>query len=115
MATGYALPLPAPLEIHVPNAAENWKKFLSAWENYALATELNKKAIAVQVATLLTVIGEEATEVYSMFNDWGEGKAKKINPVLKKLRDYWEPGKNIPCERYKFNLRVQEAGETYNQ
>ena len=70
MASGYSLPPPAHLEIHYPNAAEKWKKFLLAWENYSLATELNKKNEPVQVATLLTVIGEEARDVYSTFNDW---------------------------------------------
>ena len=116
MASGFSLPPPAPLEIHDPNVAERWKKFLLAWENYALATELNKKGQPVQVATLLTVIGEEAREVYSTFNDWAEdGDDKKIKPVLKKFGDYCEPRKNIPFERYKFNRRVQEPGETYNQ
>ena len=70
MASGFSLPPPAPLEIHDPNVAERWKKFLLAWENYALATGLNKKGEPVQVDTLLTVIGEEAREVYSTFNDW---------------------------------------------
>lgn len=116
MATGYALPPPPTLEIHSPNAAEKWKKFLLAWENYALATELPKKAEGVQVATLLTVIGEEAREVYSTFNDWdAEGDEKKIKPVLKKFGEYCEPRKNIPFERFKFNRRVQEPGETYDQ
>ena len=73
MASGYALPPPAPLEIHDSNAAEKWKRFLLAWTNYALATELNKKSGAVQVATLLTVIGEDARELYSTFTlDEGE-------------------------------------------
>ena len=35
--------------------------------NYSLATELNKKDEAIQVATLLTVISEEAREVFSTF------------------------------------------------
>ena len=84
--------------------------------DYALATELNKKGEPVQVATLLTVIGEEAREVYSTFNDWAEdGDDKKIKPVLKKFGDYCEPRKNIPFERYEFNRRVQEPGETYDQ
>ena len=39
MATN-ALPVPPPLEIHDSNAADKWRKFLAAWENYALATEL---------------------------------------------------------------------------
>ena len=68
MASGFSLPPPAPLEIHDPNVAEKWKKFLLVWENYALATELNKKSEPVQVATLLTLIGEEAREVYAPFN-----------------------------------------------
>ena len=28
MASGFSLPPPAPLEIHDPNVAEKWKKFL---------------------------------------------------------------------------------------
>ena len=60
MATGYTLPPPPPLEIHDPQAAEKWKKLKLAWNNYALATGLSGKTEPVQVATLLTVIGEEA-------------------------------------------------------
>ena len=70
MATGYTLPPPAILEIHDPQASEKWKKFKRAQTNYALVTEFNKKQEAVQVATLLTVIREEACEVSSTFMDW---------------------------------------------
>ena len=116
MASGYSLPPPAPLEIHDHNAAEKWKKFRLAWENYALATELNKKTQPVQVATLMTVIGEDAREVCSTFTNWDEeGDDKKIAPVLKKLGEYCEARKNIPFERYRFNRCVQELGETYDE
>ena len=117
MASGSALlPPPSSLEIHDPNAADKWKKFLLAWKNYALATELTKKSEGVQVATLLTVIGEEAREVYSTFNDWNEeGDEQKIVPVLTKFGEYCQPRKNVPFERYKFNRRKQEPGETYDQ
>ena len=70
MASGYALPPPSPLDIHGAQAADNWKKFKRAWTNYALAMELNKKAETVQVATLLTVIGEDAREVFATFTNW---------------------------------------------
>ena len=66
-APQYTLPPPAPLDIHDTNAADKWKKFKRAWTNYSLATELNKKSEPIQVATLLTVIGEEAREVFSTF------------------------------------------------
>ena len=85
MATG-VLPVPAPFDIHDANAAEKWRKFENAWNNYSLATELDKKAQAVQVATLLTVVGEDAREVYSTFTDWAvEGDAQLIKAVTKRF------------------------------
>ena len=81
-----------------------------------MATELNKKPEAVQVAILLTVIGEEAREVFSTFTDWAnDGNDAKIEPVLAKFAQYCQPRINIPFERYHFNLRAQEPGETYDQ
>ena len=59
MAT-YHLPPPTPLEIHDAQASEKWKKFKASWTSYALALELDKKPQAVQVATLLTVVGKDA-------------------------------------------------------
>lgn len=41
-----------------------------AWDNYSLATELIKKKEDVHVATLLTIIGKDARDVYSTFTDW---------------------------------------------
>ena len=80
------------------------EKFKLAWTSYTLATELNKKLEKVQVATLLTVIGEEAREVFSTFTNWAEaGDAEKFEPVLEKFENYCQPHKNIPFERYCFN------------
>ena len=110
------LPVPMALDIHDVNAADKWRKFLNAWTNYALATELDTKPQPVQVATLLTVIGEDSREVYSTFKDWAaDGDARRIKPVLQRFAAYCEPRKNVPFERYKFNKRVQEAGEQYEQ
>ena len=111
-----ALPVPAPLEIHDSNAADKWRKFLAAWENYALATELGDKPQSVKVATLLTVIGEDGREVYSTLRDWAQdGDDRRIVPVLRKFAEYCQPRKNVPFERYKFNKRMQESGESYEQ
>ena len=116
MAASYSLPSPAILEIHDTQAAEKWTKFKRAWKNYALATEISKKSEDVQVATLLTVIGEEAREVYSTFTDWtNPGDDNKLGPVLDKFESYCQPRKNVPFERYRFNRRAQETGESYDQ
>ena len=93
MATGFTLlPPPAPpplLEIYDSNVAEKWKTFCLAWSNYALATELNKKSEPVQVATPLTIFGEDARDVYSTL-DWAHqaNKNKLIELVLQHFADY---------------------------
>jgi len=116
MAAGFSLPPPSALEIHDANVAEKWKKFHLAWDNYSLATELNKKHEKVQVATLLTIIGEEARDVHSTFTDWESEESKqKITPVLDKFAAYCQPRRNILFERYRFNKRAQEPGESYDQ
>ena len=122
MASGFSLLPPSALEIHDANVAEKWKKFRLACDNYSLATELNKKHEKVQVATLLIIIGEEARDVYSTSTDWESEDSKerkqKITRVLEKFAEYSaysQPRKNIPFERYRFNKRAQEPGESYYQ
>ena len=81
------LPPPAALEIHDAQAAEKWKRFKLAWSNYSLATALNEKNEAVQVATLLTVIGEEAREVFSTFSGWAiDGDESKTTFTRRRFR-----------------------------
>lgn len=87
MATGnYTLPPLAALEIFSEHPGERWRRFKWAWDSY---TRLNEKAKAVHVATLLTIIGKEACEVYSTFTGWAhEDDRTKIVLVLKKFRQY---------------------------
>lgn len=115
MATGFTLPSPPPLEIHDGNEAEKWKQFRLACSNYALATELKKKSEPIQVAILLTVIGEDARNNYSTFDWEDEANKNKIEPVSQHFADYYQPRKNIPFESYRFNKQSQEAGESYDQ
>ena len=115
MATGFTLPPPPALDIHNTNVSEKWKRFKLAWDSYSLATEINKKSEAIQVATLLTIIGEDARDVFSTFTWESAEEATKIKPVLEQFADYCEPRKNVPFERYRFNKRTQEAGESYDQ
>lgn len=60
----------------------------------------------------MTVIGEEAREVYLTFTLTQEEKAK-IKLVLKKFAEYCQPRKSVPFERYCCNLRMQRPDESY--
>ena len=67
------------------------------------------------MATLLTVVGEDAREVFATFMWENEGDNNKIESVLQKFANYCQPRKSVPFERYCFNCRVQEPGESYEQ
>ena len=109
------LPAPATLAIHDKEAAERWRVFKLAWESYSLARGVTNKDEDVQVATLLTVIGEDARTVYQTFHFDNAGDEKKIAPVLKKFEDYCQPRKHVPFARYLFHQRHQQVGESYEK
>ena len=69
------------------------------------------------VATLLTVIGEDGLEVYSTLRDLAQdGLDRQILPTLRKFAEYCQPRKTFGTfERYTFNKRTQESGESYEQ
>ena len=69
-AAGFSLPSPALYEIHDPNVAEKWKTNPTGVRELRTCNRVKYEGEPIQVATLLTVIGEEAKEVSSTFNDW---------------------------------------------
>jgi len=78
--------------------------------------EIEQKVETIQVASLLTVIGEDAREIFAIFTNWeNEDDNVKIEPVLQKFADYCQPQKSLLFERYCFNHHVQEPGESYKQ
>ena len=46
------------------NLTTNWKKFRRAWNNYAIVARLDKFMEAYKIALLLSIIGEDAVEVF---------------------------------------------------
>ena len=81
-----------------PRRQRNGRGSQRAWTNYTLAIGLTEKAENVQVATLLTVIGEEAREVFATFSWTERGDEAKINKVLQMFEKYCQPRLNVlPC------------------
>ena len=54
---------------------------------------MNKKAEEMQVAMLLTVIGEEAQEVFAIFTWKDDNNQNKMDIVLDKFGTYCQPWK----------------------
>ena len=110
MAQGF--PLPPPLSLSQPDSlAAPWKAWRRQWDNYMIATGLREKNEDVQVATLLTCLGSEALNVLDGLCP-NEDDQKKLSIVLAKFEEFCVGTKNETFERYKFNSRNQENGES---
>lgn len=59
----------------------------------------------------LTVVGDEAFDVYDTLVWQNEGDNKKIDKVIEKFDKFCEPKKNMSYERYVFFTRAQEKIE----
>ena len=115
MAERQFFPPPEPLQLSIGNSPQNWKQFKQKWRTYELATGVGKKDDAIRVATISTVIGDEALDVFNTFT-WDDDEDKvKIDKVLEQFEKFCEPRKNTIYERYLFFSRGQESGESINK
>ena len=91
MAMHLGLPPPEALDLSGGNISANWKKFKQKYANYEIATGISSKDSATRVATLLTVIGNDAIDVFNTLTWDEEGDDKKIEKVLLKFKEHCEP------------------------
>ena len=106
-----AIPPPGPLQL----TATGWQDFNFKWTNYELATGLADEADGKRVATLLSVVGDDAIRIYRTFQFADKGDATKLDKVLEKFSNYCTPCKNVVFDRYEFLSRKKEPGESAAQ
>ncbi|XP_076301590.1 uncharacterized protein LOC143220074 [Lasioglossum baleicum] len=101
---------PEPLQLE-GNLAENWRRFKRDFDLFMIATGRRAKAKAVQAATLLNLVGSEALEV---FETLGIPEEDKEDPekIIAAFQNYVEPQRNETYERFLFNSRNRQEGET---
>ena len=105
------VPFPSKLETK-GNLASNWKRFRRVWSNYEVASRLVKQPKEERTATLLTCIGADALEIVDGLNFANEDERKDVDVVLEKLEVFCVGKTNEISERYQFNERDQESGES---
>ena len=106
------IPLPAPLNLR-DNIAGEWRRFKNQWQNYEIATDLTEATEAKRAAIFLTCIGTEAYERFMSF-DLSPEDAKKVTTIIQAFDRYCEGEVNVTYERYTFNRRDQEPGESFD-
>ena len=107
----YTIPSLQPLELSQGNLAYNWTKFYQAYENFEIATGVNEKPDKTRVATLLSIIGQPAFDLYNTFEFDTPGDDRKFTPVIAKFKAFCAGRKNLNYERFKFGDRIQKEGE----
>lgn len=108
------LPVPEKLNIKTGNIRKNWQLFRQTWKNYETATKLSSNTNEQRIATLLTVIGQNALEVYNTFQ-FNEAEETTIDNVLDKFENYCVPQSNLTFERYKLFSRKQNSAESIDE
>jgi len=107
-----SLPLPKSLEMSSDNRGTSWDLFKQTWNNYELATGLVNKPEEQRVATLLSIIGNDALQVYNAFH-WSTNERQTIENILMKFEGYCKPKKNVTYERFLFMSRKQKPSEPF--
>ena len=104
------LPMPEELNFLTGDRSKNFDIFKQKWQFYEEASELNEESDKRRLATLLTVIGMPALEMYNTFT-WLASEQKTVENVLKKFKRFCKPKKNVTYERHVFLSRKQRSDE----
>ena len=91
---------------------EHWKQFKWDWTYYETASKINKEEGAVRVVHLLNVIGKDGQEMFDETFSLSDTDSADITKVLREFEARCTPVTNVIYERYIFNKRIQESGET---
>ena len=114
MALAQNIPFPAPLKVTAGSlTAAEWKRFSGQWHNYVIATDLERESKAKRAAILLSCIGADAYENFETLDFSAEDK-KDVDRVIQALGDHCVGETNVTYERYLFNQRVQDTGESFD-
>ena len=104
----------APQYLNVSDQASlavNWKQWRRQWKHFHISSRLREQPEEIQVATLLSSLGPEALNVLDGLCPNDEDQ-QCLTAILDKLEEFCVGETNETFERYKFNVRNQETGES---
>ena len=109
------LPVPGIVNFDAENVSTVFRDWKQQWIHYSRAVDLTSKSELVQVSTLLTCMGNEARRIFDTFEWENPEDQNNIEAVLQMFEKHIAPLANIPFERFSFNIRNQEPGESFEK
>ncbi|CAM1319294.1 Uncharacterised protein r2_g2747 [Pycnogonum litorale] len=106
--------IPPPSKMNIEgNLAVNWRRFIRQFNNYMIASRLNKEDDAeYKMAIFLATIGEDAHDLFDGLKFYNDEHKKDINKVIEKFHEFFIGETHEAYEAYKFHSRKQECEET---
>ena len=108
-----SLPTPQPVAVS-GNSEKSWKTFKEDFNNFKIATELDKKPDAVQAATLKTLLGDECRHILRNLALTAEQDTSS-EQIIRSLDSHFVRKTNILFERFQFYNVTQLKNETVSQ
>ena len=96
------------------DVASEWRRWKQVWNSYEIVTGLHTQPAAYRTATFITCIGPDALEIFNGLPFTTDEEKNDIETVLELFEKHCVGETNVIYERYVFNNRVQEAGETFD-
>lgn len=96
---------PSKFDFSTPAAWPQWRK---RFERFMAVSGQNLKSDDEKINILMYVLGEEAEEVWLQFRN----PPTTYTQALAEFENHFIPRRNIIFERYKFNTRTQQPGES---
>ena len=98
---------PDPFDFKQP---DNWTRWLNRFEQFRVASGLDKEEEPKQISTRLYCLGEETADVLTSTGISAEDR-KKHSAVVVKFNDFFKVQENVIFKRARFNRRNQLEGE----
>ena len=106
------IPIPSPLSL-IDNLSTNWKVFKRDWTNYEIASKLKTEEPEVREAILLSCVGKDAMDIFDGFS-LTDDESNDMDSILPAFEKFCIGETNEPFERFAFNSRIQNDGESVN-
>ena len=90
---------------------ERWGTWSQRFLRYVTISNLSNRSEKEKIDVLLYTMGAKSEDILKqIMPDMPD--TTTLDVLIKKFKDYFEPKKNVVFERFKFNSRVQQPGET---
>ncbi|XP_028177969.1 uncharacterized protein LOC114365564 [Ostrinia furnacalis] len=104
--------LPPNFDIRSSQSANDWNYWKCLFEDYLIATNQDGASDKIKLSLLRNMMGPESTKVILTFK-LSDEERRSYDKIVSEIDKYVNPKSNPVFERFKFNERKQEVGESF--